>query len=105
MKSTHNYWVAKFGGTSLANYSAMSRCANLISEYSNVRIVVVSAPAGVTNLLVKLTQGGAKLEPILNEIKSIVNGIMACHTKKHSCFCGVQYASTSTRKLDSSNFS
>lgn len=78
--STHHYWVAKFGGTSLATYLAMSRCAKLISEYSNVRVIVVSAPAGITNLLIKLIQNGingSELSPVLDEIKCIVRAILA----------------------------
>ena len=48
--------VAKFGGTSVADYSAMSRCADIIIANPNTRIIVVSASSGVTNLLVELTQ-------------------------------------------------
>ncbi|ACA88023.1 lysine-sensitive aspartokinase 3 [Shewanella woodyi] len=48
--------VAKFGGTSVADYSAMSRCADIIIANPNTRVVVVSASSGVTNLLVELTQ-------------------------------------------------
>ena len=46
--------VAKFGGTSVANFDAMSRCSDIIVADKNVRIVVVSASAGVTNHLVAL---------------------------------------------------
>ncbi|MBW8184196.1 lysine-sensitive aspartokinase 3 [Shewanella nanhaiensis] len=48
--------VAKFGGTSVADYSAMSRCADIIIANPNTRVIVVSASSGVTNLLVELTQ-------------------------------------------------
>ncbi|MDO6611121.1 lysine-sensitive aspartokinase 3 [Shewanella sp. 1_MG-2023] len=48
--------VAKFGGTSVADFSAMNRCAGIILANSNTRVVVVSASSGVTNLLVELTQ-------------------------------------------------
>ncbi|MEC4728893.1 lysine-sensitive aspartokinase 3 [Shewanella sp. D64] len=48
--------VAKFGGTSVADYSAMSRCADIVINNPNTRVVVVSASSGVTNLLVELTQ-------------------------------------------------
>jgi len=48
--------VAKFGGTSVADYSAMSRCADIILANPDTRLVVVSASSGVTNLLVELTQ-------------------------------------------------
>lgn len=48
--------VAKFGGTSVANYEAMLRCAHIIKNDANNRVVAVSASAGVTNYLVRLGQ-------------------------------------------------
>ncbi|WP_299570005.1 lysine-sensitive aspartokinase 3 [uncultured Shewanella sp.] len=48
--------VAKFGGTSVADYAAMNRCADIILANPHTRVVVVSASSGVTNLLVELTQ-------------------------------------------------
>tara|TARA_R110001583_G_scaffold44599_5_gene141426 strand:+ start:18492 stop:19886 length:1395 start_codon:yes stop_codon:yes gene_type:complete len=48
--------VAKFGGTSVADYQAMLRCAHIIKNDSSNRLVVVSASAGVTNYLVRLSQ-------------------------------------------------
>ncbi|MCG7564132.1 lysine-sensitive aspartokinase 3 [Pseudoalteromonas sp. McH1-42] len=50
------YVVAKFGGTSVANFEAMQRCATIVHDDPNVRVVAVSASAGVTNHLVTLTQ-------------------------------------------------
>ena len=50
------YSVAKFGGTSVADHGAMNRCAQIIAANNNVRVVVVSASAGVTNHLVALCQ-------------------------------------------------
>ena len=41
--------VAKFGGTSVANYSAMQACAKIVIADPNTRVVVLSASAGVTN--------------------------------------------------------
>nr|MBP8772545.1 lysine-sensitive aspartokinase 3 [Aeromonadaceae bacterium] len=49
--------VAKFGGTSVANADAMSRCAQVVVNNPKTRVVVLSASAGVTNLLVDLSQG------------------------------------------------
>lgn len=49
-----DYVVAKFGGTSVANFDAMSRCSEIIVADSKVRVVAVSASAGVTNHLVAL---------------------------------------------------
>lgn len=52
--------VAKFGGTSVANFEAMNRSADVVLSDNQVRVVVLSASAGVTNLLVALAEG---LEP------------------------------------------
>ncbi|MBY5993556.1 lysine-sensitive aspartokinase 3 [Ferrimonas balearica] len=49
--------VAKFGGTSVADYPSMSRCADIVLADERVRVVVVSASSGVTNLLVALSAG------------------------------------------------
>ncbi len=48
--------VAKFGGTSVADFQAMLRCAHIIKNDSSNRLIVVSASAGVTNYLVRLSQ-------------------------------------------------
>lgn len=48
--------VAKFGGTSVADYDAMSRCADIILASEATRVIVVSASSGVTNLLVDITK-------------------------------------------------
>jgi len=55
-KYTSSFIVAKFGGTSVADYQAMLRCAHIIKNDNNNRLVVVSASAGVTNHLVRLSQ-------------------------------------------------
>ena len=46
--------IAKFGGTSVANYEVMQNCARNVAGNEKTRIVVVSASAGVTNHLVSL---------------------------------------------------
>lgn len=53
-KLNPNLYIAKFGGTSVANYQAMRNCAAIIKAEPKTRVVVVSASAGVTNLLVSL---------------------------------------------------
>lgn len=72
--------IAKFGGTSLANFDAMSRCADVVLSDNNTRLVVVSASSGVTNLLVSLSQGTLS-EPqrleALTQIKQIQQQIMS----------------------------
>ncbi len=46
--------VAKFGGTSMADAAAMTRCANIVASDPDKKIIVVSATAGTTNLLTEL---------------------------------------------------
>ncbi|CAM6581742.1 lysine-sensitive aspartokinase 3 [Enterobacter hormaechei] len=52
-----SFVVAKFGGTSVADYAAMNRSADVVLADPNTRLVVLSASAGVTNLLVSLSEG------------------------------------------------
>lgn len=49
--------VAKFGGTSVADLDAMNRSASIVLADPQVRVVVLSASSGVTNLLVTLSEG------------------------------------------------
>ncbi|MGM3174376.1 lysine-sensitive aspartokinase 3 [Dickeya lacustris] len=49
--------IAKFGGTSVADFDAMNRSADIVLADPLVRVVVLSASAGVTNLLVALAEG------------------------------------------------
>lgn len=49
--------VAKFGGTSVAEFVAMNRSADIVLTNPQVRLVVLSASAGITNLLVALAEG------------------------------------------------
>lgn len=49
--------VAKFGGTSVADYTAMCRSANIIIANPHTKIVLISACSGVTNILVSLASG------------------------------------------------
>ncbi|TPH15875.1 lysine-sensitive aspartokinase 3 [Litorilituus lipolyticus] len=65
--------VAKFGGTSVADYTAMLRCANIIKNDPSVRLVVVSASAGVTNHLVRLGQENVPQEEQESIIASIAS--------------------------------
>ncbi|MDE1250638.1 lysine-sensitive aspartokinase 3 [Vibrio aestuarianus] len=69
--STFN--VAKFGGTSVANFEAMSRCAAVIENNPNTKLVVSSACSGVTNLLVELACGVQDAEQRLAIIKQLAD--------------------------------
>lgn len=71
--------IAKFGGTSVADYAAMSLCAKIIADTPQTRIVVVSASAGVTNYLVDLSNKAFTTEQIdstLDAIKTIEYAIL-----------------------------
>lgn len=80
--------IAKFGGTSVADYEAMSRCAHLIQSDPKTKLVVLSASAGVTNHLVKLAKGvkgderNATLSAITEIQMSILNKLPATHQPK-----------------------
>lgn len=73
-KVINNITVAKFGGTSVADYQAMLRCADIIKNNTVNRVVVVSASAGVTNHLVRLSQADVpseEREQIISNIADI----------------------------------
>ncbi|HHC6584172.1 TPA: lysine-sensitive aspartokinase 3 [Vibrio parahaemolyticus] len=72
--------VAKFGGTSVANFEAMSRCATIIENNPNTRLVVSSACSGVTNILVELANGVQDQEhraELLKDLAEIHDSILA----------------------------
>lgn len=67
-----SFTVAKFGGTSVADYSSMLRCAQIVQNNSSIRLVVVSACAGVTNRLAEIAdKQGKQTESLRNEIYTI----------------------------------
>jgi len=73
VQPTSSLTVAKFGGTSVADFQAMLRCAHIIKNDTTNRLIVVSASAGVTNYLVRLSQQNVSV----NEQKDIVENIRA----------------------------
>lgn len=70
--------VAKFGGTSVANFDAMTLCANIITADPNSRVVVLSASAGITNFLVELANGcsAERRQAVLNDVRTIQYNII-----------------------------
>ncbi len=70
--------VAKFGGTSVADFDAMNRSADVVLSDASTRLVVLSASAGVTNLLVALAEGQeqAQRAQLLDEIRRIQYAII-----------------------------
>ncbi len=72
--------VAKFGGTSVANFEAMSRCAEIIENNPQTKLVVSSACSGVTNILVELANGvkdEARRAELINRLRAIHTDIMS----------------------------
>lgn len=65
--------VAKFGGTSVANFEAMSRCSAIIENNPQTRLVVSSACSGVTNLLVELANGVQDADQRLSIMKQLAD--------------------------------
>lgn len=65
--------VAKFGGTSVADFASMNRSADVVLSDPDVCLVVLSASAGITNLLVTLSQGVPlpQRTQLLDEIRRI----------------------------------
>ena len=73
IQSISSLTVAKFGGTSVADFEAMLRCAHIIKSDTNNRLIVVSASAGVTNYLVRLSKENISVD----EQKAIIENIRA----------------------------
>ena len=65
--------IAKFGGTSVANYAAMQNCARIVAGNPGTRIVVGSAAAGITNHLVDLAHKAMTQEQIAEVCQAITD--------------------------------
>ena len=63
--------IAKFGGTSVADFKAMTSSVQVSASNPNTRLVVVSACAGVTNILVELASGACSRDKIEELIKKL----------------------------------
>ncbi|MXP51067.1 lysine-sensitive aspartokinase 3 [Pantoea sp. SoEX] len=71
--------VAKFGGTSVANFNAMNRSADLIVNNSNIRLIVLSASATITNILIALSVVNTNKiyrSSLIGKISDIQNSIL-----------------------------
>ena len=69
-----NLDIAKFGGTSVGNFEAMQSSYKVVIGNSNTKVVVVSACAGVTNMLVELSSGQCddkKIDEIIDKLRGI----------------------------------
>lgn len=76
--NNNQFVIAKFGGTSVANFEAMNNSANIVLSNPNVRVVVLSASAGITNLLIELAEGcdADKRNALLQKVKDIQYAII-----------------------------
>ncbi|MBT3982192.1 MAG: lysine-sensitive aspartokinase 3 [Bacteriovoracaceae bacterium] len=68
--------VAKFGGTSMGSKKAMEKCGETIKAYPDLRVVLVSATSGTTNILVELAKlsiygekNQARIEQLLKDLE------------------------------------
>ena len=69
-----NLDIAKFGGTSVGNFDAMTSSYKVVVGNKNSRIVVISACSGVTNLLVELASGkcsDSTIKAIIEKLRDI----------------------------------
>ncbi len=76
----NSFNVAKFGGTSVADFTAMSRSAAVIENNPETKLVVISACSGVTNILVELANGvsdASSRQKLLIQLADIHNNILA----------------------------
>ena len=63
--------IAKFGGTSVANYESMASCVKVVTANPRTRLVVVSACAGVTNILVEIASGALNRAEVTDRIAKL----------------------------------
>ncbi|WP_432773161.1 lysine-sensitive aspartokinase 3 [Francisella salimarina] len=71
--------VAKFGGTSVANQQTIRQCANIVNSDNRIKLVIVSAQSGITNLLIQLannSKDGSEAEKIIEQVETIINPIL-----------------------------
>ncbi|CRK86030.1 Lysine-sensitive aspartokinase 3 [Candidatus Providencia siddallii] len=73
LPDVNQFIIAKIGGTSVANFKSMNNSANIILTNKNIRLVVLSASAGITNLLIELSEGCKENKrcKLLQKIKKI----------------------------------
>ncbi|WP_457913776.1 lysine-sensitive aspartokinase 3 [Candidatus Gillettellia adelgis] len=79
--------VAKFGGTSVADFTAMNCSADLVLANPSIRLVVLSASSKITNLLIALAEGCSanKRNHWIDEIRHIQYVILECLKASDSC--------------------
>jgi len=81
-----NLNIAKFGGTSVGNFEAMTSSYKVVVGNKNTRVVVISACSGVTNLLVELASGKcseSKIDEIIEKLRDIHEQIIIHLENQH----------------------
>ena len=81
-----NLDIAKFGGTSVGNFEAMTSSYKVVVGNQNSRIVVISACSGVTNLLVELANGKCseqRVDEIIEKLRDIHEQIISHLENQH----------------------
>lgn len=81
-----NLDIAKFGGTSVGNFEAMTSSYKVVVSNPNSRVVVISACSGVTNLLVELASGkcsNEKIDEIISKLRDIHEQIITHLENQH----------------------
>ncbi|VFP86611.1 Lysine-sensitive aspartokinase 3 [Candidatus Erwinia haradaeae] len=108
---SHNLIVAKFGGSSMADYISMQHSANIVLKNPAIRLVVLSASAGVTNQLCLLAVGQHKKQrtSILSQLvqmqEAIINRLIHQEVIRNKITCilsNIQALSKTAEFLQSS---
>ncbi len=97
--------VAKFGGTSVATIVAIYKCVDIVKNNEDIKVVVVSAQAGVTNLLERLIKSDSHgykeifkdlhliIDPIIESVLPAESSNIECLFSELEEFCQRLYIS------------
>ena len=100
--------VWKFGGASLADAAAIDRAATLIASHDGPLVVVASALAGITDLLLGGAQeaaagtadaGAARAATFLQRHRQAVNALVPSGPKRRRLLAGIEEAAKQYRDL------
>jgi len=71
--------IAKFGGTSMGSKKAMEKCGETIKAYPDLKVVLVSATSGTTNILVELARLSIYGEKNRTQIEQLLKDLEEKH--------------------------
>ena len=69
MGTDNNIKVCKFGGSSIANRACVEKIKRIVGDERERKVVVVSAPAGVTDSLIGLHEGEGSKKAVIERYK------------------------------------